>query len=133
VVVSAGDMIGANPLLSALFHDEPTIVTPSGVAGLDFLDEADTVNALAPYLKPKGVETIVVLIHEGGAQVAPAPDNGCVGISGATGDIVNRFDPEVDVVISGHTHNAYNCTINNILVTSASSFGRIAGFHKKRK
>ncbi|MBI5942834.1 MAG: bifunctional metallophosphatase/5'-nucleotidase [Chloroflexi bacterium] len=103
----------------------PTIVTPSGVAGLTFLDEADTVNALIPELKKEGVETIVVLIHEGGAQVAPAPYNGCVGISGAIVDIVNRFDPEVDVVISGHTHNAYNCTINNMLVTSAASFGRI--------
>ena len=103
----------------------PTIVTPSGVAGLTFLDEADTVNALVPELKKEGVETIVVLIHEGGAQVAPAPFNGCEGISGAIVDIVNRFDPEVDVVISGHTHNAYNCLINNMLVTSAASFGRI--------
>jgi 5'-nucleotidase len=48
-----------------------------------------------------------------------------VGISGAIVDIVNRFDPEVDVVISGHTHNAYNCVINNMLVTSAASFGRV--------
>jgi len=103
----------------------PTIVTPSGVAGLTFLDEADTVNALVPELKKEGVQTIVVLIHEGGAQVAPAPYNGCEGISGAIVDIVNRFDPEVDVVISGHTHNAYNCIINNMLVTSAASFGRI--------
>jgi 5'-nucleotidase len=103
----------------------PTIVTPSGVAGLSFLDEADTVNALVPELKKEGVETIVVLIHEGGAQALPAPYNGCVGISGAIVDIVNRFDPEVDVVISGHTHNAYNCVINNMLVTSAASFGRI--------
>jgi len=103
----------------------PGIVTPSGVAGLTFLDEADTVNALIPELKKEGVQTIVVLIHEGGAQVAPAPYNGCVGISGAIVDIVNRFDPEVDVVISGHTHNAYNCMINNMLVTSAASFGRV--------
>jgi 5'-nucleotidase len=218
VVVSAGDMIGASPLLSALFHDEPTIeafnqigldfnavgnhefdegsaellrmayggchpvdgcldgdgfaganfqylaanvvrqdngktlfpaykirayegakiafigmtlkgtpniVTPSGVAGLTFLDEAATVNAIVPVLKSKGVKTIVVLIHEGGAQVAPAPYNGCEGISGAIVDIVNHFDPEVDVVLSGHTHNAYNCVINNMLVTSAASFGRL--------
>lgn len=103
----------------------PTIVTPSGVAGLSFLDEADTVNALIPELKKEGVETIVVLIHEGGIQAAPAPFNGCVGISGAIVDIVNRFNPEVDVVISGHTHNAYNCVINNMIVTSGASFGRI--------
>jgi 5'-nucleotidase len=216
VVVSAGDMIGASPLLSALFHDEPTIeafnlmgldfnavgnhefdegwqellrmqnggchpvdgcldgddfaganfqylaanvindatgrpifdpvgikvfnrarigfigmtlegtpsiVTPSGVEGLSFKDEADTANALVPILKSRGVETIVVLIHEGGAQTGAY--NQCVGISGAIVDIVNRLDPEIDVVISGHTHQAYNCNINNKLVTSAASFGRL--------
>lgn len=103
----------------------PTIVTPSGISMLNFLDEADTVNALIPELKQKGIETIVVLIHEGGAQALPAPYNGCTGISGAIVDIVNNFDDEVDVVISGHTHNAYNCMIDGKLVTSAASFGRI--------
>ncbi len=103
----------------------PSIVTPSGVAGLKFMDEADTVNRLIPLLKAKGVETIVVLIHEGGVQAAPAPYNGCVGISGPIVDIVERMDDEVDVVISGHTHNAYNCVIDNKLVTSAASFGRL--------
>ncbi len=103
----------------------PIIVSPAGVAGLNFMDEAETVNALVPELKSKGIETIVVLIHEGGAQVAPAPYNGCVGISGAIVEIVNNFDDAVDVVISGHTHNAYNCVIDNKLVTSAASFGRI--------
>lgn len=103
----------------------PSIVTPSGVAGLQFKDEADTVNALVPVLKQRGIETIVVLIHEGGVQPAPAPYNGCAGISGPIVDIVNRMDDEVDVVISGHTHNAYNCSIDGKLVTSASSFGRL--------
>ena len=216
VVVSAGDMIGASPLLSALFHDEPSIeafnhigldfnavgnhefdegvyelirmqeggchpvdgcldgdgfdgasfrylaanvtwmkndkpifpayktrsfegvhvafigmtlegtpsiVTPSGISMLKFHDEADTVNALIPELKQKGIETIVVLIHEGGFPTGGY--NACPGISGPIVDIVNRLDPAVDVVISGHTHAAYNCVINNMLVTSAASFGRI--------
>src|SRR5512138_121453 len=35
VVVSAGDLIGASPLLSALFHDEPTIEAFNKL-GLDF-------------------------------------------------------------------------------------------------
>lgn len=218
VVVSAGDMVGASPLLSALFHDEPTIeafnligldfnavgnhefdegwhelvrlqeggchpvdgcqdgdgfagadfqflaanvvrqhnsktifpaykvrsfagakiafigmtlegtpliVTPSGISDLNFLDEADTVNALVPQLKSKGVETIVVLIHEGGVQAAPAPFNGCTGISGPIVDIVDRLDDEVDIVISGHTHQPYNCVLDNKIVTSAFSFGRL--------
>lgn len=106
----------------------PTIVTPSGVAGLAFLDEADTVNALVPELKRHGIETIVVLLHEGGAQNQssnPGTMNQCSGFTGPVVDIVNRLDDEVDMVISGHTHNAYNCNIDGKLVTSASSFGRV--------
>jgi len=103
----------------------PLIVTPSGISDLNFLDEAATVNALVPELKAKGIETIVVLIHEGGVQSAPAPFNGCTGISGPIVDIVNNLDDEVDVVISGHTHQPYNCIIDNKIVTSAFSFGRL--------
>ncbi len=44
----------------------PNLVSPAGVASLEFRDEAETVNALVPELKAKGVEAIVVLIHEGG-------------------------------------------------------------------
>lgn len=218
VVVSAGDLIGASPLLSALFHDEPTIeamnqigldinavgnhefdegadellrmqyggchpedgcldgdgfagadfqflaanvmnvaagetifpaytiqnfngakvafigmtlegtpliVSPSGVAGLEFMDEADTVNALVPRLKQMGVGAIVVLVHEGGLPAAGNGINQCKGISGPIVDIVERLDSRVDLVISGHTHQAYNCVIDGIPVTSAFSFGRL--------
>ena len=105
----------------------PSIVSPSGVAGLEFKDEADTVNALVPMLQAQGIKTIVVLIHEGG--FASGGINGCSGVSGPIVDIVNRLDPEIDLVISGHTHAAYNCLINNragkpVRVTSTGSFGR---------
>jgi len=105
----------------------PTIVSPSGVAGLEFKDEADTVNALVPKLKAQGIKSIVVLIHEGG--FAAGGINGCNGVSGPIVDIVNRLDAEVDLVISGHTHAAYNCLINNkaglpVRVTSAGNYAR---------
>lgn len=99
------------------------IVNPVGIQGLTFQDEADTVNALVPDLKSQGVETIVVLIHEGGLPVGLYND--CAGVSGAIVDIVHRFDPAVDVVISGHTHQAYNCIIDNKIVTSALNYGRV--------
>jgi 5'-nucleotidase len=101
------------------------IVAPPGVAGLEFRDEAETVNALVPQLKARGVEAIVVLIHQGGYPNPPGDYNGCPGISGAIVDIVKKFDKAVDVVISGHTHQAYVCEINGRLVTSADKYGTL--------
>ncbi|GLR86505.1 bifunctional metallophosphatase/5'-nucleotidase [Bradyrhizobium iriomotense] len=99
------------------------IVSPKGIAGLEFRDEADTVNALVPQLKARGVEAIVVLIHEGGE---PTGDyNECPGISGPIVDIVKKFDRAVDVVVSGHTHRAYVCQIDGRLVTSGDKYGTL--------
>ncbi|MGW0213073.1 bifunctional metallophosphatase/5'-nucleotidase [Micromonospora chokoriensis] len=103
----------------------PQIVSQQGVAGLSFADEADTANRYARELRRKGVEAIVVLLHEGGTQAATGGINDCVGMTGPIVDIANRMDPSIDVVVSGHTHQAYNCNINDKLVTSASSFGRL--------
>lgn len=101
----------------------PNLVAPTGVADLEFRDEADTVNALLPELKARGVEAIVVLIHEGGF---PTGDyNECPGISGPIVDIVKKFGRAVDVVVSGHTHRPYVCDIDGRLVTSADKYGTI--------
>ena len=101
----------------------PGIVSPGASAGLEFRDEAETVNALIPELKAKGVEAIVVLIHEGGT--ATGDYNECPGISGPIVEIVKQLDSAVDVVISGHTHRAYVCTIDNRLVTSGDKYGTL--------
>lgn len=115
----------------------PGIVTPTGVAGLDFLDEADTVNALIPRLRDEGVRAVVVLVHQGGFQngARNASDiNGCLGDlrnnDGSDSDIrkiVARLDDAVDLVISGHTHAAYNCSANTVDVTTTTSEARPTG------
>ena len=102
----------------------PQIVSQQGVAGLSFADEAETANKYARILRAQGVQAIVVLLHEGGVQNGGGI-NDCVGFSGPIVDIANRMDPSIDVIVSGHTHAAYNCNINGKLVTSASSFGRL--------
>jgi 5'-nucleotidase len=99
------------------------IVSPVGIAGLEFRDEAETVNALIPELRGRGIEAIVVLIHEGGF---PTGDyDGCSGISGPIVDIVRKLDKAVDLVISGHTHRAYLCEIDGRLVTSGDKYGTL--------
>ena len=65
----------------------------------------------------------MVLIHEGGV---PTGDyNECPGISAPIVDIVKKLDKAVDVVVSGHTHRAYNCRIDGRLVTSADKYGTV--------
>jgi 5'-nucleotidase len=101
----------------------PGLVSPVGVAGLEFRDEAGTVNALIPELKARGVEAIVVLIHEGGIPTGDYDE--CPGISGPIVDIVKKFDRAVDVVVTGHTHRAYVCQIDGRLVTSGDKYGTL--------
>jgi 5'-nucleotidase len=101
----------------------PGLVSPVGVADLEFRDEAETVNALIPELKARGVEAIVVLIHEGG--FSPGDYNECPGIAGPIVDIVKKFDKAVDVVVTGHTHRAYVCEIDGRLVTSGDKYGTV--------
>ncbi len=130
-------------------RDTPSIVTASGVAGLEFTDEVATANKYAKQLQKQGVNAIIVLIHQGGAPgqqtwigpdnkpytVAPTYDAACA--KGAQLDptspiipIAKGLDPSIDMVISGHTHQPYVCNIpdrngQQRLVTSASSFGRL--------
>jgi 5'-nucleotidase len=113
--------------------DTPNIVTKAGVEGLEFTDEVETVDALVPELRAQGVRSIVVLLHQGGTPANAADHDGCGGAGGVAGpgiELAKAFDPAVDVVIEGHTHQAYNCVVTDPAgqprrVTSASSLGRV--------
>ena len=102
--------------------ETPAALSKQNAAGLEFRDEADTVNALVPELRAAGVEAIIVLIHEGGTT--DGGHNECANLRGRIAGIAGRIDRAVDVILSAHTHNAYVCTLGGRLVTSAGSYGR---------
>jgi len=107
-----------------------TLVTPSGVAGLHFADEAATANALVPKLKAEGADTIVLLIHQGGALTGRYDDPACPGLNGGIMPILDKLDPRIALVVSGHTHNAYICEVperggGKRLLTSAGKYGTL--------
>ncbi|NIJ19881.1 5'-nucleotidase [Sphingomonas naasensis] len=108
-----------------------TLVMASGIEGLRFEDEADTVNALVPKLKAEGADAIVVLIHQGADTRTAFDANSCDGLGGDIFLILQRLDPRVDLVVSGHTHQAYVCDYGSIdpsrslLLTSAGYGGTL--------
>lgn len=109
----------------------PGVVTAAATQNLDFHDEAESVNALVPVLKEAGVETVVVLLHEGGnagTGLNESTVNSCANPTGPAVEVIKRFDPEIDLVVTGHTNWALNCPDlagTGIMVTGAASVGRL--------
>lgn len=106
------------------------LVSPEGIKGLTFANEAATINAAVPRLRAAGADAIVVVIHEGVRTKGVPNPQGCEAASGPLGAIVNQLDG-VDVVVSGHTHWAYICEwpgknpARPVLMTSAGVFGTL--------
>jgi 5'-nucleotidase len=121
----AGTKVG---FIGMTLEATPTIVNPAGVATVDFKDEVETANAQAAVLKKQGVKAIVVLMHEGGLNSGTY--NQCVGISEPLATMAATMSPDIDQIITGHTHDSYICSFpdpagNPRLVTSAASYGQI--------
>lgn len=105
-----------------------TLVSPDGVRGLTFADEAASANAALPALRDAGAQAIVLLIHQGGSITGPYYDRGCAGLAGDILPILARLDPSISLVVSGHSHNAYICRVpmtggGERLLTSAGKYG----------
>jgi 5'-nucleotidase len=109
--------------VGVVLEGTPQIVSQSGIQGLEFRDEAESINRYIPRLRRKGVQAVVAVVHQGDFQTGTL--NECQGLTGPLEDIVKRTSREVDVFLTGHTHTAYVCRIDDRLVTQASSFGRV--------
>ncbi|MFD2356163.1 5'-nucleotidase C-terminal domain-containing protein [Nonomuraea ferruginea] len=108
----------------------PTIVTSEGIKNIKFVDEVKAANVASKLLTLVGVKAQVVLVHEGD-QVTPSqsPD-ACSAVPGAGNRIATQVDAEIDLVLSGHSHQAYLCTVKDPrgrdrLFSQGGSFGRV--------
>jgi 5'-nucleotidase len=108
----------------------PGIVNPAGITSVRFTDEVQTANKWGRVLRLFGVKAQVLLVHEGGAQTGATPGvSDCTGFSGPIVDIVKGLNPEFGLVVSGHTHRFYSCSLPNSagtsVVTSAGTNGQV--------
>ncbi len=116
-------------VIGAVTRQTPQLVVPSGVEGLQFIDEAKAINEAAAALQAQGVQALVVTLHEGaeiGSPGKPADwnDASCPGLRGEAIDIIRRITPAVDLILTAHTHQGYNCMVDGRPVMQAVSYGR---------
>ncbi len=109
----------------------PSLVLPEAVAGLTFGDEADAINTAAARLRADGADAVVVLLHQGGRTAGDPDPQGCNEMTGEILPILDRLSPQVDVIVSGHSHWAYICEralpgrTSPLLLTSAGVYGEL--------
>ena len=104
----------------------------SGIAGLEFIDEADAINRQLPELRKQGVGVFVVLLHQGGTTVEKFDQQDCGQLTGPVVDVVKRLDPAIRVVVSGHSHKGYLCRVDGRLVTQSDAAGHVLARIKLR-
>lgn len=96
---------------------------------LKALDPLESANAAAAELTRRGVRAIVLNMHDGGTDASPTYDN-CVNPSGPAIELARKVTPQIDAIVTGHWHAAFNCGIadpagNPRPVVEAANHGRL--------
>jgi 5'-nucleotidase len=112
------------------FPGTPTETLSITQKGLEFQGLVDAANRAAAELKAQGVNAIVVSMHEGGQQGGLFDE--CKDPTGPIFDAARAMSPDIDVILGGHWHTAFNCMIpdpNGVPrpVLEASNHGRVLG------
>jgi 5'-nucleotidase len=98
--------------IGAVTEELPSLVSPAGIQSIEVRDIPTEVNRVADELSDGDpangeADVIVLLVHEGAGSPALADATGDTPM----GYIVNGVDANVDAIVSGHTHQAYDHSI----------------------
>ena len=112
-------------LVGVVLRDTPNMVVASGIAGLQFGDEAEAINAALPAMRAAGAKVIVALVHQGGRTVESPLQADCSQLTGDIVPVVKKIDPSVKLVLTGHSHQGYLCDVDGRVVTQADTAGHL--------
>lgn len=114
--------------VGAILQNAASSMLPENAKDITFLDEAEAINHYLPEIRQQGVNTVIVIMHEGGDSYNyEGETRQNTTVNGAVNDIVSRLDDGVEVVMAGHTHRFLNAYLPNrnghaVLVTQADSY-----------
>lgn len=109
--------------IGATTKDLKKVTVAKGIPNIKALDPVAAINSYIPEIKAKGVKTIVVFMHEGGTPDKDDPKK----VSGAIVEIAEKLDPEVDAIVSAHTHKEYATQIAGKQVIQAGNYAKALG------
>jgi 5'-nucleotidase len=112
-------------LVGVVLKDTPSVAVSSAVAGLAFGDEAEAINRAIPQMRAAGAKVFIALVHEGGSTNEPFDQPECARLKGSVVGIVKKLDPAVRLVLTGHSHQGYQCKVEGRTVTQAGSAGHL--------
>jgi 5'-nucleotidase len=111
--------------VGAVTDELPSLVSPDGIEDIDVGAPVEAANRIANRLSDGNpdngeADIVVLLVHEGAADttLASATDP-----NSRFGKIVLGANNNVDAIVSGHTHLAYNHVINGRPVISSGQYG----------
>ncbi|MBN9176594.1 MAG: bifunctional metallophosphatase/5'-nucleotidase [Microbacterium sp.] len=85
------------------------MVTPTGIAGIEFGDQLKAVNRVAAKITDGDLADVIVLLtHEGPATAS------CEAVAGDTtafGELIRGASAAVDAIVTGHTHQSFACEV----------------------
>jgi len=90
---------------------------PANVADLRFVDPVPVIDSIAPALRARGAQVVIVVAHAGGS----CPASGC---QGEIFPIASRLTAKIDVIVAGHSHTFVNTVVNGIPIVEARSRGQ---------
>ncbi len=106
-------------------ENTPELVKAGATAGLKFLPAVNTIRTESALLRSFGIQTQIVLIHEGSANGSNAVDGAApIPWDGPIVTIAEALqDTSVDVILAGHTHRVSNLMVGGILVAEGLNAG----------
>lgn len=111
--------------VGAVLRDVSHYVSAASMNGLYTIDEADAINAQLPALRKQGVDAVVAVIHQGGTTTERFDKTDCSELSGDIVEVAKRLDPQIQVVVTAHTHQGYLCRLGDKYITQGASYGRL--------
>jgi len=111
--------------IGAVLQDTASVVTASSIAGLTFIDEASAINQALVHARGRGASAFVVLIHQGGTTPEPFDQTDCSELKGPIVGIARQLDPAIRLVISGHSHQGFQCQVDGRTITQAQMGGHV--------